>query len=256
MLTKEELVSGFCEIGLVNGDIVLVHSALRKLGPVDGGADTVIDALLQVVGNNGTVAMPTHTWKVVNREQPVFHQTLTPSNVGTLTNIFRLRPGVIRGLHPTHSIAAIGASASELVSVDECDDTPCSAISPYGKLREWGGKVMIIGVGLECCTFFHGCEQWAGMPWAVTEATVPMYCVSADGTIIAKNMHHHFVNTWDQYPRLEPHLLQIDALKIGKIGDCDLRLLDCAVAAEWLIKQLHKDPAIILPDVLPEGFKA
>ncbi len=256
MLTKEELVTGFKNIGLAEGDIVLVHSALRKLGPVEGGAETIIDALLQVVGENGTVAVPTHTWKVVSGEQPVFHQTLTPSNVGALTNIFRLRHGAIRGLHPTHSIAAIGTRASELVSVNEDDDTPCSAESPYGKLRDWGGKVLIIGVGLECCTFFHGCEQWAGMPWAVTENTVAMYCIGADGKIIAKNMHHHFVNTWDQYPRLEPHLLQIGALKIGKIGDCDLCLLDCSVAAEWLIKQLQKDPAIILPDVLPEGFKA
>ena len=74
MKTRTELITAFRTAGLAVGDLVLVHSALRKLGPVEGGADTVIDALLEVVGNQGTLAMATHTFRLVNAEQPVFHQ--------------------------------------------------------------------------------------------------------------------------------------------------------------------------------------
>ncbi len=256
MLTQPQLTAAFRQAGLQTGDLVLVHSALRKLGPVDGGADTVIDALLDTLGPSGTLTLPTHTWKVVNAGQPVFHQTLTPSNVGALTNVFRQRPGVLRSLHPTHSVAALGPRAAALVEGHEHDDTPCSATSPYGRLRDWGGKVLIIGEGLNCCTFFHGCEQWAGMPWAVRQQTVLLYSITAAGQLIKVPSHQHWVNTWDQYPRLEPHLLALGALRISHLGTCALRLLDARAAADWLIPQLQRDPGTILPDTLPEGFQA
>ncbi len=247
MWSKTDLVNAFSAVGLRAGDLVLVHSALRLLGPVNGGADTLVNALLKTVGPTGTVAVPTHTWRVVSSEQPVFHQTLTPSNVGALTNVFRRRPGAIRGLHPTHSLAAIGPRAAAFVAGHERDDTPCSATSPYGRLRDWDGKVLIIGPGLECCTFFHGCEQWAGMPWAVSEKPVQLYSITADGTVIPVLLHHHVVSTWNQYPNLEPFLLEIGALRLHHLGDCALRLLDARMAADWLIPRLQDDPSIILP---------
>lgn len=248
MWTKTNLVDAFRSVGLAAGDVVLVHSALRKLGPVEGGADTVIDALLSTIGPAGTLALPTHTWKVVNAEQPVFHQALTPSNVGALTNVFRNRPGVVRGLHPTHSLAAIGPRAVELVRDHQKDNTPAAAGSPYGRLRDWGGKILIIGPGLECCTFFHGCEQWAGMPWAVSPKPIQLYSITAEGEVISVPTHHHVVNTWSQYPDLEPGLLAAGAIVLGQLGDCPLRLIDARRAADFVIAQLRQDPSIILPN--------
>jgi len=251
MKTRTELITAFRTAGLAAGDLVLVHSALRKLGPVEGGADTVIDALLEVVGNQGTLAMATHTFRLVNAVQPVFHQTLTPTNVGALSNVFRKRPGVLRSLHPTHSVAAIGPRAAEFVAGHEHDDTPCSATSPYGRLRDWGGKVLIIGVGLECCTFFHGCEQWAHLPGAVSATAVQLYSVTAAGQIIPVTAHPHYINTWDQYPRLEPHLIQLGALRVSYVGDCALRVLQAKPAADWLVARLSQDPSIIMADAKP-----
>jgi aminoglycoside N3'-acetyltransferase len=242
-----QLTAEFRGLGLGDGDLVLVHSSLRKLGRVVGGADAVIDSLLEAVGPNGTVAMPAHTYRVVNEQQPVFHWLLTPSNEGALTNVFRQRPGAIRSLHPTHSVAAIGPRAEALVAGHECDDTPCSKTSPYGRLRDWAGKVLIIGVDLRCCTLFHGCEQWASMPWAVSDRTIQLYSICSRGDVISVPTRTHVVNTWDQYPKLEPHLLNIRALRLGYIGGCELRLLDASAAAAWLVAQLQEDQRIILP---------
>ena len=235
-------------MGITTGDVILVHSSLRKLGPVKGGADTVSDALLEAIGPRGTLATPTHTFEIVNGNQPVFHQRLTPSCVGVLTNVFRLRPEAIRGLHPTHSVAAIGPRAAELVAINPEDDIPCPPASPYGRLRAWGGKVLIIGETLNRCTFFHGCEQWAGMPWAVSEGTVQFTSITADGAEIEISLHTHCTNTWDQYPKLEPFLLAAGAMRLGHIGDCTLRLLDAKLASEWLITRLKQDPSIIYPE--------
>lgn len=248
MHTRKTLIEAFSKAGLSRDDVVLVHSSLRKLGPVEGGADTVLDALLEVLGEGGTLALPTHTFRLLSEQQPVFHQTLTPTNVGVLTNVFRQRPGVIRGLHPTHSVAAVGPRAAELVEGQERNTTPCPEDSPYGRLRDWGGKILIIGEGLNCCTFFHGCEQWAGMPWAVRKDPIQLYCVRADGKIFPFQMHLHRVNTWDQYPRLDGPLQKIGAMKRTHIGTCELRFLDARKTADWLVPQLQQDASIILPD--------
>lgn len=246
--THNSLLRAFRDVGVTTGDVLLVHSSLRKLGPVKGGADTVIDALLEAVGAEGTLAVPTHTFQVVSGIQPVFHQRLTPSHVGVLTNVFRLRPEAIRGLHPTHSVAAIGPRAAEFVAITPEYDTPYPPASPYGRLRDWGGKILIIGESLNRCTFFHGCEEWSGMPEIVSENIVPLTSITTDGEEIAISTRSRPINTWDQYPRLEPFLLEAGAMCIGQIGDCSLRLLDARSAAEWLITRLKQDPSIILPD--------
>lgn len=249
MWTRQQLIDALRNVGLRSGDLVHVHSALRKLGPVEGGADGVIDALLEVLGPTGTLTLPTHTWSVVSPAQPVFHQTLTPSNVGALTNVFRLRPGVLRSLHPTHSVAALGPRAAAFVEGHEQCAAPCAPESPYGKLRDWGGKILILGETLACCTFFHGCELWAGLPRAISESPSTFYCITAEGRVIPVATHNHVVNTWDQYPRLEPGLIAAGAMRMSEApGGGTLRLLDACLTAEWVIATLRQDPRIILPD--------
>lgn len=247
MWTIGQLREAFGQAGAGEGNLVLVHSSLRKLGPVEGGADTVLDALLGVVGSAGTLVLPTHTWKIVNGGQPVFHQTLTPSNVGVLTNVFRKRPGVIRSLHPTHSLAAIGPLAASLLEGHERDGTPCPPDGPYGRLRDWGGKVLIIGQGIDCCTLFHGCEEWSGMPWAVSERPMQLYSITAEGRVIPVSLRHHVVRTWDYYWRLEPGLIAAGAMTVTRLGDCELRCLDARAAAAWVMEQLRKVPSFLLP---------
>ena len=85
-VTKDQIARDLRALGLENGDVVLMHSALSALGEVEGGADTVIDALLAVIGKEGTLAMPTMSSGVFRRES-------TPSNVGRITEVFRQRPG-------------------------------------------------------------------------------------------------------------------------------------------------------------------
>jgi aminoglycoside 3-N-acetyltransferase len=247
MIGIDQLKIAFQQAGLGTGDLVLVHSSLRKLGPVEGGADTVLDALLEVIGHTGTLALPTHTFSVVTARQPVFHQSLTPSNVGTLSNVFRKRSGVVRGLHPTHSVAAMGPLAEKLVEGHEKETTPCSANSPYVRLRDWNGKVLIIGEGLQCCTLFHACEELAGMTQVCSPYLLELFSFTETNEVKSAPTRRHIINTWDQFPTLEPHLVANGALNISSIGDCALRLLDARRACEWLVPELQKNPSLILP---------
>lgn len=244
MHTKEGLIDAFCRIGLAAGDVVLVHSSLRKLGPVAGGADTVLDALLELLGPQGTLALPTHTFKVVDEQRP-FDVRHTKGNVGVLSEVFRMRLGVVRGVHPTHSVAALGARAEEFVHVAFGDTSPCSANSPYSRLCDWDGKVLIIGETLNRCTLFHGCEEWAGLD--ILGEPKPLTCIDAAGVTHPFPMRGHTINTWDQFPRLEPALLERRHLRHEVLGDCPLRLLHARPACTWLVEELTKDRSIIMP---------
>jgi len=103
----------------------------------EGGADAVIDALLDAVGSGGTVSVPTHTFRDVNARQPVFDYRTTPCCVGRVPETFRRRPDALRSLHPTHSCAAIGPRSEELLRDHEVDVTSCGGRSPYRRLMRW-----------------------------------------------------------------------------------------------------------------------
>lgn len=113
MISKSKLMQQLQDLGLKAGMDVLVHSSLRRVGKVEGGADTIIDSLLEILGPQGTLLMSTVSGNV-NPTQPVFHVTQTPATVGTLPNIFRLRPGAVRSLHPVHSVVAMGPKSGIL----------------------------------------------------------------------------------------------------------------------------------------------
>ena len=102
-LTKHDLCNVFCDLGLDSEDSLVVHSALRTLGPVDGGADAVIDALLEVIGPSGNLAVPTFS-RVYPPPAPYFDPSGTPSGTGILTEVLRKRPEAVRSRIDRHAV--------------------------------------------------------------------------------------------------------------------------------------------------------
>ena len=110
-VTRQNIVTALKKLGLKQNDIVLVHGSLSRIGLVDGGADAVIDALLEVVGGNGTLLMPSFqsgSEFFLAQSKCVFDIRNSPSELGIISETFRKRPGVIRSLSPTHCTAGIG----------------------------------------------------------------------------------------------------------------------------------------------------
>src|SRR5262249_15671446 len=95
-LTRGRIVADLQELGLKSSGILLVHSSLSALGVVAGGARTVIDALGESLGTQGTLVLPTHSWEVMDSGCRVFDVRQTPSCVGAITEKFRAMPGVVR----------------------------------------------------------------------------------------------------------------------------------------------------------------
>lgn len=185
-VTIASLVAGLGELGLVVGDIAIVHSSLSALGWVAGGPQTVVEALLRAVGEAGTIVMPTQSgqlsdperWSnppvpvdwigILREETPAYDARLTPTRaMGAVVECFRNHEGTRRSAHPTVSVAANGPLADEIVGLHPL--TPgLGDSSPLGRLYELDAKVLLLGVGHANNTSLHLAEHRADWPGKTT----------------------------------------------------------------------------------------
>ncbi len=163
IVTEEDLVAGFRAIGAEPGDLLQVHSSLSSLGYVEGGAEAVVAALLEAIGPEGTLMVPTFNHqarRAFEDDREIFDLQTTRSINGAITEAVRLHPEAHRSLHPTHPYAAIGPKARWLTS-EHLEVRTFGDESPLGKLVRHDGKIMMLGVGMNSCTAAHVAETRA-----------------------------------------------------------------------------------------------
>lgn len=197
-VTQASLVADLRQLGLVPKRPVLVHSSLRRAGPIVGGAATLLAALRLVIGDSASVVVPTHTANN-SLTSPSFHTAtdaldatgraryidsmagfdprVTPSyGMGVFAEFVRRQPGAVRSAHPQTSFAAIGPDAAELMSGHRsgCHLGPDS---PLGALYRRNATVLLLGVGFSVCTAFHLAEYMRQDP-----PTRTYHCFVGTGT--------------------------------------------------------------------------
>lgn len=164
-VTAKDVTAALKALGIVFGDIVLVHSSLRSLGKIDGGAETVIRGFEDAIGEAGTLVMPTLCQKDFINCYKTWHMD-KPSDVGYLTECFRKQPGTLRSDHPTHSVAARGKYAYAItcehgkrgLHICPFGETAFSDDSPWLKMYDMGVKTVFLGVSSRYNTMKHPTE--------------------------------------------------------------------------------------------------
>jgi len=173
VVTRDELVAGLRDAGVREGDLVFAHSSVSAFGHVQGGADAVVDALLQAVGPEGTVLVPTFTSGTVKASGMLyrglnvdpFHQALTRVWTGAVPRAFLKRPGVVRSSHPSHSVAGIGPLAEQCLRDQRADHPAVGATSAFAHLAELGAKIVYVGASPLSSTFLHYLETKLELPY-------------------------------------------------------------------------------------------
>jgi len=179
-ISKRQICEGVRSMAIESGSTVMVHSSLRAFGYVEGGADTVIDALLDVVDKTGTLVMPTFTWgKFHAEDRVVFDVRKAPCETGRTPETFRLRPGVMRSVHVCHSVAAMGKTADRVMGDGVSSFGPGSPFDALLKLDAW---ILLLGVSFQSCTALHAVEEFVGVPYRKHRDFKGSIVVHADGT--------------------------------------------------------------------------
>ena len=197
---------------------------------------------LDAVGPDGTLLLPALSYERVGAHHPEFDALRTPSNVGAIPEHFRLRPGSMRSVHPTHSICGVGPLARRLLSEHDLDATPVGEHSPLAKLPAHEGQILFLGCGLGPNTSMHGVEETVEPPYLFGKA-VTYRLILADGTVGSYTCRAHNFFGWRQrYDRLA-HLLRTGVeLREGQVLDAPSHLVESRAMWVRAKQALLRDP--------------
>lgn len=228
--TIQRIASDLRQLGVEPGGVLLVHSSLSAMGQVPGGAQSVVAGLCEALGESGTLLMPTLSYATVGPGRPWFDVRQTPSCVGAITEYFRQRPDTRRSIHPTHSVCGLGPQADAMLGEHHHDHSPCGPHSPFSKLRDAGGQILMLGCGLRPNTSFHAIEEIVQPPY-LFKGSFDCKVTLADGSqTTLRTKYHNFGGYRQRYDRIE-RLLDEPALRQGTILEATSYLID--VQAMW-----------------------
>lgn len=241
-VTRRRIVDDLRALGVTRGMLLCVHSSLRSLGQVEGGAPTAVSALLEAIGPEGTLVMPAFT-----EPAPTWDQAATPSRTGAITEAFRTTARALRSANPTHSVAALGPRAAEIVEGHRGADA-LAVDSPLHRLAKWGGSVLMIGCDYRTCSLIHVAESLARVPYLDIPYTgygIEIEVILADG---GRRVYRPAENPGDSsaFGRVEQAARERGLLRDGTVGAAPCILArgnDILITAMELICQ---DPGAVL----------
>lgn len=228
MHTRESLRDDLRRLGVKPGGILFVHSSFKSLGPVEGGAATVVGALEDAAG---LLLMPSFNLVDKDKRRTSWNIASTPSTVGWLTEFFRQMPGTVRSDHFSHSVAARGKGAAEFVAghlsregmQSPWDTEPWGKTygthSPLIKAYEAGAQVLMLGVDYHSSTYMHVIE------------------------VLYWNREPGREYYWIDRNKLGAHWDTLGMLRRGKVGDADCRLFGAREFVDTLLAAVEREPA-------------
>ena len=243
-VTKADIIGELHRLGLRETSSVLVHSSLSSFGHVAGGAAAAAEALIRTV-DEGNLMVPTLTGTAQDGPDcpPVFDVRTSPGWTGVIPELIRQDPRAVRSLHPTHSAAVIGRDAEYLTSGHENGESPCDRHSPYYKNALLDGYILLIGVGQNCNTTIHCCEELAEVPYHLQKQVTVMEARNRNGqNVIIRNRLHDWKRPLTDFEYLEPLLVQHGILRRGQAGSAALRLIRARQMIEFCTDLLRRQP--------------
>lgn len=183
LITKSKLMEDLRSLGIAPGQTVMLHASVSRVGWIVGGPDVILQAILDVLTPSGTLmiyccwdeweralvdgvdTLPEEERCAYLEESPAFDPATSRAHHrwSILTEYLRTWPGAQRSNHPTASVAAVGAQAGWITA-----DHPLSygygIGSPFHKLCQIGGKVLLLGAPLNILTLLHHAEHLAELP--------------------------------------------------------------------------------------------
>jgi len=207
-VSQDKLVEDLRALGISKGDFLCIHSSMSRCGFVSGGAETFITSFQEIVGVEGTLMVPTFTGGnstlgYVKTNPPPFDVALTSCTTGRINEIFMKMPGAVRSHHPTHSVSAWGRLAQVLVKDHHLSQTPFGPHTPYARLVENKGKVVLINVNAN--SLVHHIQELIDWPGHYLENEFTMMIMLNGEPVKVKTKIHAPGSGYIMLPGEEPN---------------------------------------------------
>lgn len=252
-LTKEKLIHDLIRLGVNRGDNLIVHTSLNQLGYIIGKEQTLVEAIIEVVGDEGLIVMPTQTsdnskpedwsnppvpksWVLpIKQHLPAYDKDITPSRgMGAVPEYFRKLNGVYRSNHPQVSFAAYGKNNIMLLKKHPLEYS-LNDESPLGLMYKWNFKILMLGTDYETCTAMHLSEYRSNCRKQITQECA----AQIDNK-----------RRWIEYPDLDVDsdifneigtmYEKAFTININKVGYAESRYLDMVTLIDFTTKYLSK----------------
>lgn len=262
MIEAEDVRDCLRTLGVQEGDLICMHSSVRDLNrsrmrrdDIMAQAEALIAGLKLAVGEEGTIAMPTFTFSFEgNPRGGVYHPEKSKSRTGFLTDYFRKQAGVVRSRQATHSVAAWGNRAKELIAGHE-NVQPLGIDSPFHRLAEWGGKVVFLGTDFGTCSLIHVAETVAEAPYIKTfrfesAGWKPLALSEAEDGSTQRVPVEEVPGCSKNFEAIRGAMEARGALQSAPLGDSTATVFLAADLIDAVCEELAEEPYLLL---CPEG---
>ena len=247
-MKKADLSGSLHKIGVKAGDQLFVHSSFKSLD-FEGTPTEICRCLMEAVTEDGLLLMTTHSYNFSNRKDiSVYDKDETPAQTGIIPETFRQMDGVLRSLHPTHSVAAWGKDAQEYIDGHEKLEALGEG-TPLYRFARTGGKILMIGCDLEACTMVHEAEWEARVPYLEInyDAEWGREALYYDdkGEIIRVN-YKNIPGCSHGFVKCQPGLIDAGCLHKISLNKEISYLANANCLLDYLVKGLIEDPYLLL----------
>ncbi|MDJ0752105.1 MAG: aminoglycoside 3-N-acetyltransferase [Ardenticatenaceae bacterium] len=244
-VNKSQLIEDLKDLGLKQGDTIMVHASLRAVGPIKGKGEALVEAMMEVLNPLGTLMAYVDYYPT--KDRPYFDAARSPAmpDHGVLAEIIRTWPGAARSENPGASMSAIGHRAHWI-----CENHPVNygygENSPLAKLVEVNGKVLLLGSHLDHVTLLHYAEHLANLPGKKVIRR-------ADKVLIDGRVEEIIIEEFDTgdpivegmsdtyFEMIMQDFIQSKGVKSGRIGHADSYLLDAKTLVDFAVAKMEKE---------------
>ena len=262
--TKEDIIRQLTDMGAPKGSVVLMHSSLRLVGKVEGGAQTLLDAMIEYfTAENGLFCVPTHTWRNIRCDI-----TLDMNDPATCLGAFSdLAAADLRGVrsqNPTHSMVVFGnrERALEFIADEATISSGTDPESCYGKIYREGGYILLVGVAHNKNTYLHCVDEILGVQNRLSAEPRAVKVKLCSGEVVERHIRTHKTDyTPDismRFPKYETAFRYHGAIRDGFVGSAPTQLCDARImkeVVELIVKNAEgEDPLADEKAIMPKLY--
>lgn len=230
--TKEDIIQHLDQLHAPKDSVVLMHSSLRAVGPIEGGAEALLDAMIEYFTRDGGLfCVPTHTWHNLGKEITL-DMNSDESCLGAFAGVAIRDPRGIRSENPSHSMVVFGdrEKALDFVRDELWVTSPTAPDSCYGRIFEMGGYVLLVGVAHDRNTCLHTVDEMLGVPNRMDNKPVPVAVRKKDGQVVRSKMILFYTDYTDdishRFGKYETAFRYHRCITDGFVGNAPTQLCD------------------------------